>query len=333
MGNAIPERWSQPYKNLDGSLAQPVVPPSVNTFTREEYVQRLQSLSGAMDTNVTAVFQNHIPECRAYILAYGEIPASDLITMAAQACLLRACDIAWQAEALDISDEDALQTIEQAEAAAQSDNTPDNYSMLSFQVQAAVKIVLDSLALQVPGGRMSNLIALLRGDVSDMSLNGFSENTFSVDAMLKPASTVSNADGDDDDDTESPVTVGLASTGSSDTGFSDNSNTIGGLLNPTIPLAGETSSTATVSSSPSSSSGVMGFLSGLVSDATAASTAVKSISTTATSTGSTLSNLVNSLGSGTLAKYVQNNQSTIWMVGIAVVLVIVIAIVYAGRKK
>lgn len=318
-GNAIPARFTQPYKNLDGSLAPPATPQSANTFIREEHVQRITSLPGAIDKNVTAVFLNHIPECREYVLANGESPANDPIILAAQVCLLRAVNIGQQAEALDISDEDSLQEIELAEAANQSDNTPDNYSALSFETQAAVKIVLDQMSLIVEGGRMCNLIALLRGDVSDMSLNGFSANTFSIGALLG----YNSADGD----------IGLADTdsGQSDTDFSDNTSTIGNLLNPTIPMAGQTSSEAT-GSSTSGSSGVMGFLTGLVGDASSAASAIKSVSTSATSTGSALSKLVNNLGSGTLSTYVNNNMGTIIGIGIAVLAVIVIAIL-ATKKK
>lgn len=279
-------------------------------------------MSGAMDTNVTAAFLNAIPECRAYIESYGETPSNNLIVMASQVCLLRAMDIAQQAEALDISDEDSLQEIELSEAASQSDNTPDNYSALSFQVQAAVKIVLDTLATQVQGGRMCNLIALLRGDTSDTSLNGFSASSITTRGLLS-----NNADGDDD--SESTIDIGVQSTGS--TGPID----IGSLAiaNPQQTVSDDTYSANAGSSSSSSSTGVIGFLSGIVGDATSLSSAVKSVSTTAIGTGSSLSNLVNNLGSGTLATYVKNNQTTIWFAAIAIVVVIVIAIIYAGKRK
>lgn len=314
-GNAVPERFTQSFKNLDGSLAAPSTPPSANTYIRSEYVDRLTALSGAIDTNVTSVFLNHIPELREYVLANGESPASDPIVLASQVCLLRAIQIGQLAEALDISDEDSLQEVELAEAAVQNDNTPDTYTALSFETQAAIYIVLNKMSTIVPGGRMCNLIALLRGNVDDTSLNGFSGETFTSGAMLN----YNSADGD----------IGIADTSG---GIGD----IGALAlaNPQQTVSDDTyAAVVSPTTSSSDSSGVMGFLTGLVGDATSAASAISSVSKSASASTSALSSLVNNLGSGTLATYVKNNQTTIWLVGGAILLIIVIAIVYAGKRK
>lgn len=301
--------WALAYFN--GSDQVPTVPPSINTQIRQQTVQEILNAPGLLDTNLTNIFKSHIAECRAYVTAKGEYPSNDPVILASQVCLLRAQDIATQAAAIGISDEESLQAIELAEAACQDTGNPDEYSTLSFAVQSAVKIVLDKLSAMIPGGTMSGLINLLRGQVSSSSLNGFSTDTFtSASLITRNQPKKNNADGIDlavvDPGSVAPISI------------AGETNT--SLLSPDATAAAP------------QGSGILDFLTGIVNNAGNIAGAVGAISQDFQSSTSAAKGVFTNLGAGSIGTYVQQNKGSI----IAIALIAIVAIfiiVYAAKHS
>lgn len=320
--NGLTERFLQHSKNFDGSVSR--LPQSYPDATKKRMVNEntLKALAGGnvstLDKMVTDILTRYPDQLSAYVIAHGEIPFKDKVKLGVQATLLRAGDVSKVAQQIDTTDEDALREIEGGEDADQDINAPDEYSSLTTDAQAAMKIAMDYLSdCHINGGGDGTLSSAL----SDVSVNAQSKSN-SYDGEDYAEDSMS-----DYFPSSSPVTTGLA-TIPIDTG---SINPLTGL--PTIQAGPAPSSNTSgmVSSGTdfgSIFSGITSILGAITQTAQAASQAANS---TSGAIGS-IKNAASGIGAGSISQYISNNKGMIFLVFVVIVGIIFLAI-YAAKKK
>jgi len=305
----IAERFVQHSKNADGSAARSFEQMNDNTkqrLTAENTMKAVAVNNGkSLNAIVTKALLFYPDQLSAYVAAHGESPIKyDLVKLALQAVLLRAEDIAKQAKAIDTSDDDALADIENAEMAAQSNNTPDNETVLSTDAQAAMKIAIDHMkdVYEANGGNptLENILsslksfAISKGNTTNEEANYFDlpglANTY-PDTSNNPATGFPTISAGPAPQTN---TAGIVNTGSG-SGILD---TIGSILSGIGTVAGEVKDVA-----------------GQVGDA-----------------GTAVHNAIGSVGASSIQQYITQHKTTILfaVLGIALLLFLII---YAARKS
>lgn len=287
---------------------------SINTLYREQCVQKIRNMPGSLDDNVTYIFQCYPAELADYVSSKGEVPyKKNIVKLAAQACLLRAQEIAMKAKAFGVTDPEALKLLELNESAAMGINAPDVYAQLPYLVQAAIVIALGEAAMPT-NGTMSSLIEMLKGGYTS-NVNGFEDTSFTTRSLMN------NADGDGDEDGDwFPINVG--NTELADTG---------GIGVPgTITIAGATNTSALAPSGgttagANSGGGILGFLGSIVTGAQAIAGAATSVAGSTNSTVTGINKLLGNVGGQSLASYLNNNKGlvAIWAIGIILVIIII----------
>ena len=328
----IAERFLQHSKNLNGTMARSFETYNQNTINRktnENTIKGSNQMSGGgnsgLDDKVTSILISAAPQLKDYVVAHGEIPFSDPVKLAVQATLIRAQDVATNASTLDITDEDALQNIENAEMAAQDINSPDNATVLTTDAQAAMKIAMDYISdlhtLEGGSGTMNDVLNDLQRAAS----------------TIPSVPTSNNLDGSDDlqdgifdtgtfDYTPqaSPITTGLATIPTDTT------------INPVTSLPTITAAAPTTDSSGlvnlgsgnsvlSSLTSILGSVSNLAGGVTQAANSVTNASTS-------VKNAIGNVGATSISTWLSQNSGLV--IGtIAIVLgVIVFAIIYSKKK-
>lgn len=281
---------------------------------------------GNLDATVTRILTSYPDELSAYVAAHGEIADSNPVKLAVQAVLLRAHDVATQANAVDSSDEDALREIEKGEMAAQDINSPDNETILGTQCQAAMKIAMDHIADQheAIGGDGSMSSALK--DMRNLAVSKGNTTTLS-----------NNADGDDPlagiidfgDYAPTPTTTilpGLA-TIPIDTG---DVNPLTSM--PTIKATPAPSvNTSGIIGSGINTGGVLGTLTSILSGIQSAAGAVTNTANAVGNAGGAVKNAIGNVGANSISTFISQNKGTIIFAILGVAFLIFI-IIYASKK-
>jgi hypothetical protein len=136
--------------NSNGTKTRSMRLPSPRTNNRirsESTIISLAKQSGQpVGKIISKIAASSIPELREYVQGQGEIPADNPGTLAVQATLLRALEIATVSKAVDTTDADAMEIIESAENDAVQDNTPESSKILPPDAQAAITLMLYRIA-------------------------------------------------------------------------------------------------------------------------------------------------------------------------------------------
>lgn len=306
----IAERFIQHSENADGSTARSFERTNENTIKRvaEENTIKGVAIRYAKNLNnlITNILTKYPDQLSAFVIAHGEVPfKSDLVKLALQATLLRAGDIAKQATAIDTTDEDALECIEGAEVAAQSNNTPDNETVLSTDAQAAMKIAIDHMKDEHEKYGGDGSLASVLKDMKNFAVakgNG-STGEYADYFDLPGLATIPIDTGTIDPLTHMPtITAGPAP--STNTSGVVNSGTGSGILDTiTSIFSGIEKVTGSITNAANSTAGAAG--------------AVK--------------NVVSNVGANSIAAYISNNKGTIIFAVIAVAFLLFV-VIYTARK-
>jgi hypothetical protein len=136
--------------NTNGTKTRAMRLPSPRTDKRinaEATIISLAKQSGQPAGKIVSkVVAGSVPELREYVQGQGEVPADSPTTLAVQAALLRALEVATVAKAVDTTDADAMEIIESAENDAVQDNTPESSKILPPDAQAAISLLLYRIA-------------------------------------------------------------------------------------------------------------------------------------------------------------------------------------------
>lgn len=121
---------------------------AIPVFTKNRIKAETTLLNMAKETGqpvgriISKVVSQSIPELQSYVGARGEAPSENPSTLAVQAALLRAMEIATTAKAIDTDDADALVLLEQAEDQAIQDNASDASHVLRPDTSAAIDLLV-----------------------------------------------------------------------------------------------------------------------------------------------------------------------------------------------
>lgn len=133
-----------------GSLVRSLRKPGALSEKRKIQESAIIGISEQTNTPigivVNKVLSESIPELQNYVLARGESPAKDLPSLAVQSALLRASEIALTAKAIDTTNQDALEIIENAEQQHVEDNSGEANTILAPDTAAALNMLVYRIA-------------------------------------------------------------------------------------------------------------------------------------------------------------------------------------------
>lgn len=341
-------RFTENTANFVGDKTRATTPMTQVTRARMAAQSALAALASSkgvsLNTIVTNTLLNALPQLTLYVQSKGEAPLQDPMGLCIQAILLRGQDISIVAKGLDISDEDALQSIESAESEYIATNTPDASNVFSPNVAAAITDALTFASTVHAGdGSMGSILK----DVFSASkkvASGYGSYANDGSGVNDPGTFNSIDDmdltsllGSITDTSPGSSSVGTAISGipavdssgifSTDTGVSLTGNSA--IDNSGIFSSNTGSSTGT-GSSTASTGGIFGNLGTLLGSVTAVLKGVTTAANSAATAGGAINNAISNAGANSIATYISNNKGTI----IFVVLLIVgsiVAIRYAGK--
>jgi len=310
----VAEKFVQHSPNFNGTMARNPEMLNENTIKRIYAENTIKGLAATQNKDlnrlVTGILTSYPDQLSAYIIAHGETPIQyDPVKLALQAVILRAKDVAKNAVMIDESDEDALQDIEQTEMGAQDINSPDNFSSLTTDAQAAIKIAMDHMK------------DLHEANGGDGSLNSV------VNDMNNYAVQKGNAVTSDNGPYASYFDLPGLATIPVDQG---NINPLTGM--PTITAGpAPTSNTSGIVNS-GSGSGILDTITSILNGIGSVAGSVTNAANSVGQAGNAVHNAVSNRGSSSIETYFRNNSTTILIaiLGIAILLFVVI---YAARKS
>lgn len=322
---------------MTGNKARSSSSKANTTVARENAMSDIYDLAKkqgvSIDEVVTKVLANSPVELKAYIQSMGETPLSDPTAMSTQAVLLRANDVARVASILKVSDEEALQTIEQSEQENIDLNSPERDKILTIPVQAAISCALQHLS-----------------DESGMSMSAFMKTLNGASNLVKRSK--SNAIDDYGDPSGEEDWLDWLSSGSSSdpaqSNATDNSlsfSSIGSAL-ATIPTGttgpiSVSGNYPTVSAqganlpqagSNTSAGGVFNAISGILTGITQVANSVTQAANSSAGAAGAVKNAVSNVGANSIATYINNNKGTIIMV-VLLLAIVIFAAIYAAKHK
>lgn len=357
------QRFEENTANFSGSKARGNTAPAPSTQARQQAMQSIYDMATdkgvPVDTIVTGIMKNSLAEIRGYIQSKGETPLDDTTACCLQAVMLRANDVATVSRTLDISDEDALESIEGAESELTETGNPEKDNIPTIPVQAAMACAMDFLSnghaaatvAGVPGdGRMGTVLSQAKQAGKAWSK-----------VMQTPASSSFLGDGTGDASDPStqdppdpfaginyadPSTWGaIDQSGSTDLPATTISSTlatipVGGLTTPsggpsvaagipTISTAGAVLPTAGPSTS---AGGVLNSITALLSGITSVASGITTAANSSAGAVGAIKNAVSNVGANSIATYIQNNKGTIILVVILLAFLIYVA-VYAAKHN
>lgn len=338
------QRFEENTSNFAGSKARSTTSKSKMTTARESAMQQVYDVAKqngvSTDAVVTTVLKNSLPELRAYIMSKGETPVKDYTGQMIQAVLLRANDVATTAGVLDVSDEDALQTIESAENEAVDTNSPEQDNVMSIPVQGAISCALQYLSDQSGGKSMSTIIKGVHNAAKSYRSGGASNF---MDDTGDPTDSSDWLDWLDPSTTSDPSSVSPVDTAAADNSLSYAS--IGSSL-ASIPAAGSSSitvagnvptisagaSTVKATGSTTTDGGIFSGLSSLLSGITSVANQVTSAANSSAGAAGAIKNAVSNVGANSIATYIKNNQTSVIIVAL-IIIAVVFAAIYAAKRK
>jgi hypothetical protein len=332
-------RFDENTLNFQGSKTRTPQPKSNVTQAREAEMQSIYNLASAngvpVDYVVTKILNNSQADLASYVQSKGETPLTDPTALALQATLLRAQDVGTVANTLDISDEDALQTIENNLQEDIDTNSPEQANSPSIAVQAALACAMQfasetASGMQMPS-TMSGIVSSIQSGAAKYKMAALNPSKANNDdssdddfSDLIDSSDPSPSPNDPSQDAAVP-NMALSSVSSSLAtipGTIDATTAAGGLSTITPTVASPLSVSA--SSLPQASSGTTAG--GLFNSISSALSSISNIANQATATSSTIAKAVNGVGANSIATYVQQNSSTIMIFAVIIVIIIVLSI-------
>jgi len=332
----LASKFMENSPNFNGSLNKGPEQICANTNARLKFENTMKGVSIQqripLDKIVTQTLTSFPDALNAYVIAHGEIPIkNNPVRLALQAVLLRAKDVANGAKAIDTSDDDALMNIEQSEQGAQSDNTPDNETVLPMDLQAAMKIAMDYISdCHVQAGGDGSLTSALN-DMETHAINkgystGMAEGANNADGDYMAADYGMDLGGD-----YIPSSATLPGLAPIPASGGTAVNPVSGM--PTITAnPAPTTNTSGIINTSTSDSGVLGAIGSILSGITQVAGQVTNAANAINNTTGAVRNTINNTGSGILSTYIQQHKISILLLVLGVI-ALIIAIVYLSKKS
>jgi hypothetical protein len=277
------------------------------SYIEVETYKAYQSISAAAANNSAtpgsislAYLMQHLDELALYIRSKGETPVSSNYGEIIQAILLRMQDIHLIASTGNLSEDDALKEIQEAESEAFLLNTADKDLVLSPGTQAALNclivILLNKMEAATGTSDISGALSLI------------------TKSMITP---LNNATGDATDPTSSDYSSLL-----DDLNLDPASVTASGNLNPmdlnyTVPVSTDTSG--------QSSASFDSLLNNIAATAKTVSSSILGVSNAVQTVGA-------NAGASAISLYLQRNGITLLII-LLIAIVLTIILVHATRSK
>lgn len=331
-------RFEEHTMNYAGTRTRQPVPKSNVTAAREDGMQQIYQMAKdknlPVDTVITQILKNSVPELSAYVLSKGETPLTDPTALATQAVLLSAQDVGIVANALDIPDEDALQVIENNLQEEIDTNSPEVANSPSIPAQAAIACALQFLSQE----------ANAKGLPSTM---GAAVSSIRQGASQWRKAKAANANNDDSSDPLADLIDSGISSPSDPQGTAAVNETTMPMASVSSALAsipgGDTSNISVASSFPSISANASNLpqassftsgtsVGGVLNSISSILSSVSNIANQASVTGTAINRAVSGAGASSIQQYVQNNSGTITAI-VVVVLVIIIAAILMRKSQ
>jgi len=303
--------------NSAGSLTKALKKPSEMSAARARAAKTILSLAKKKgeDVGITIakVLSQSMPELCSYVQARGEAPSTDPNKLAIQAALLRSQEIGLVSKAIDTTDQDALQMLEDSEQEHVEDNTGENSSILSSDTAGALSLLVGQISKRFKrnggSGEMKDWAAALKkysgaDGFTGVSARNLVNNAGDVDfsSIFMPTSQ--------SDASDQAATVDANGNTISDSGGSFWNNLFDGI-NTVVDAVTK--------------------VSGAVQTATGAiNTTVGNVSNTAGGILDQVTNIGGQIGSQSIADYMQKNWLTI--LGIVIALIILTVIIVRVSK-
>lgn len=350
------QRFEENSENFSGSKARGNTPSAPTTQLRIKGMSDVYDMATAkgvpVDAIVTQVMKNSLPEIRGYVTAKGETPLDDTTALCLQAVLLRANDVATVARTLDISDEDALESIEGAESELLSVNSPEKDQVPTVPVQAAMACAMDFMSDKHTGitvggtsgsGRMGDILSQAKqaGKAWSKVLQSGSKASNFLDSGADASDISDQSDiGDPTIDYSDPNTwAAMDQSGSTDLPATTISSTLATIPAPgVISPAGQIPTISTVgaklpSAGPATTSGgILNSITSLLSGISQVANGVTAAANSSAGAAGAIKNAVSNVGANSIATYIQNNKGTIILVVILLAFLI-FAAVYAAKHS
>lgn len=305
----IATRFLENGISSNGTLTSALKRPPERAMLRKRAEDTIIKVAKANDipvgVEIHKILSQSIPELNSYVQFHGEAPSKDLKKLAIQAALLRATEIGTLAKALNVTDEDALNILEDGEQEHVENNEFESSVIMSPDTAAAVCMLVyrlsDRYRERGGSGNMSDFVVSMKkatnsGDFDNMSM-GYVVNNFS--------GGVNNAGGSGiiyTAEQEQEITGGVTQVDEPKSSFWDN------LF-----------------------SGIDKVVDGITKVSGAVQTTVGNVKQTSGSIIDQITNIGGEVGSKSIDNYLKENWLKI--VGIVVVLIIfTILIVRVGRK-
>jgi hypothetical protein len=217
----LAQRFEETTRNFTGSKTRSTFQSlPTTTRARKQGMQEIYAISKQqgvpLDQVITQILKNSSDEVRAYIMSKGETPVPDPTAQGLQAILLRAGDVGMTANILDVPDEDALESIEQAESESIRLNSPEQEQVPTIPVQAAMACGMQYLSENAPAG--SNTMFAILKSIHKLGKKLSSQKAYNND--IGDIGDPSDADtdwgdwdSDDSTDTTDPDTLAASSSG------------------------------------------------------------------------------------------------------------------------
>lgn len=334
------------------TLSKTNVTPSAVTNARIAAQQQIAAMASnagmTLDQALTMLCKD--PDTQAkfiyYVRSAKESPFLHPMKLAAQAALLRFQDIATVSKALNISDAQALLQIEASETEALQYNNPDA-GILTPDIAAILCDIIDEM--QSAAGRNGlpttsvGLYSLITNILGDNFSGGANDLLNGISAVL-----ANQADGDDPTDDGTSWLDSITGGGSTpNPGYSPAPDPLAGITgsvgsvntngifnqptyNPTLDASDDPTQNGTAPSDNGS-----GFnLSSIFSTINSAISTVKNATGAAGGASSTLNGILNKIGAGVGGSAINNSSLPLLIGGgIALIIIVIIAMHYAGNNK
>jgi hypothetical protein len=326
-------RFEEHTLHYSGTRTRQAPPKSNVTLAREQDMQEIYQLAQKnnlpLDVVITRILGNSVGDLNGYVISKGETPFSDPTALALQAILLRAQDVATVANTLDITDEDALQVLENNLQEDIDTNSPATGDAPAISAQAAIACALQFMSEHASASGLPNTMSGITKSI---------QNGATKYRQAKAQTSANNddfpdfttlADGDPNPSLNDPSTdaavpdLSFASVSSqlaAIPGGSVDTSSLGSLS----PAAAIPSISVSASSLPQASSGTT--TGGVLNSIASVLGSISNIATQATATANTLKSASSNLGASSIQQYVKNNSSQITIIVFLILIIIVAAI-------
>lgn len=281
----------------------------------ESDCKELTTLAASAGTSEEAVAVSVLSKERdkleRYIQSKGEVPVSTINGVIVQAALLRMEDICVISRSSNMSEEDALAHIQEAESEAVAQNTAAKNAILPPSTQACLTIIYKNITSKVNTGTNTQGICAALDYIRQSSATPLNHNTPVMSDNFNYGGTVRANNFD------------LGGVFSEDTGAVDPSVANSGVFSE------DTSGEGTTNNPSDNSSSVFNLINNITKSATTVGGSI-------TSTAAGLSNTLNSLGGGVGASAISQYLSQNWwkILGfIILVVLIIIVMIHATKNK